>query len=237
MSYTYSQFVTALSTELVVDPTEPNFVAILPTIIDQGEQRCYRELNLLATIVSDTSASTTANNRNFTLPTASGRFVTVQNINVFSPAGTTTTRNQVVPASRDLIDAIWPSNTAPSATTVPAFFGMITDQTLIFGPPPGDQFTVEVIGTIRPAPLSASNTTTFLSLYLPDLFFDAAMVAGCAYQKNFGAQADDPKIAQSWENQYQIAKASANVEELRRKFQSVSWSAESPSPLANPPRT
>ena len=65
MSYTYATFVTALEVETNIPLTgadaNAGFVAILPTIIDQAEQQLYRELDLIATIVRDTSATTTAN--------------------------------------------------------------------------------------------------------------------------------------------------------------------------------
>lgn len=236
MSYTYTTWVAALSNETNIVSTDASFQAILPTIIDSSEQQIYRELDLLSTIVRDTSASTTPNSRNFTLPQTGGRFVTTQGINIFTPAGTTTTRNQLQPASRDYIDFTWPSDTAASADTVPTEYAMITDQTVIFGPPPGSAFTVEVIGTIRPTPLSSTNTTTFLTLYLPDLWFAATMFNMSAYMRNFGAQADDPRMAVSWQTTYETLKASALSEELRKKYQSVSWTSLSPSPIATPPR-
>lgn len=226
----------ALSIETVIPQADTDFQNILPTIIDLSEQRIYRELDLLSTIVRDTSAILTPNSRNFTLPQGSGRFVTTQGINVFTPFGTTATRNQLVPSSRDYIDSAWPSETAATTPSVPSTFGMITDQTIIVGPPPDAAYTVEVIGTIRPAPLSPTNTSTFLSLYLPDLFFAASMVAMSGYMRNFGSQADDPKMAMSWDSQYEAFKSSALIEELRKKWQSVSWSSQSPSPLATPPR-
>jgi hypothetical protein len=131
---------------------------------------------------------------------------------------------------------VWTTETAASASTVPDCYAMITDQTIIVGSPPGAEFTVEVIGTIRPTPLSVSNTTSYLSLYLPDLFLAASMVFGTGYQQNFGAQSDNPQMAVSWETQYQSLKASANLEELRKKYQSVAWSSMSPSPAATPTR-
>lgn len=236
MSYTYTTYIAAVATEAVQATTDPSFIAIMPTIIDQAEQRCYREMDLLSTVVRDSSAMLTANSRNFTLPQGQGRFVTTQGFNIYTPEGSTTTRNPVVMVTRDYIDWVWPTETAESATTVPQVAAMITDQDVIFGPPPAANFTVEVIGTIRPAPLSASNTETFLSLYLPDLFFNASMVAMSAYMRNFGAQSDDPKMAMSWEALYQTAKQSALIEELRKKWQSVAWTSLSPSPLATPPR-
>lgn len=236
MSYTYTTWITALSTETVIPSADPYFQTILPTIIDQSEQRIYRELDLLSTIVRDSTATLAANSRDFTLPTGSGRFVTTQGFNVYTPAGLTTTRNQLTPNSRDYIDATWTSETAPATPSVPTMFAMITDQTIIVAPPPDADYSIEVIGTIRPAPLSANNPTTFLTLYLPDLFLAASMIAMSGYMRNFGSQADDPKMAQSWQTQYDSYKASAMTEELRKKWQSVSWSSQSPSPIAAPPR-
>ena len=95
---------------------------------------------------------------------------------------------------------------------------MVTDQSIVMAPSPGAAFAVEVIGNIRPTPLSATNTTTFLASYLPDLFFAASMIFVSGWQKNFGAQADDPRMAMSWETQYQGLLSSAKIEELRKKY-------------------
>lgn len=232
---TYAEYVTFLTNMMVMDAADPDFVGILPSIISYAEDRTYRELDLLSTVVRDT-APVTANNRNFTLPQNLGRFVVTNGINIYTPVGTTTTRNQVVPASRDYLDVAWPTNTAASADTIPVNYAMITDQLVIFGPPPGAAFTAEVIGTIQPNPLSATNTTTYLTLYLPDLFNAASMVFAAGWQRNFGSQADDPKLAVSWESQYQALFASANTVEQRKKYQAGGWSSLSPTPIATPNR-
>ncbi|HEY6861665.1 MAG TPA: hypothetical protein VI358_18010 [Pseudolabrys sp.] len=234
VGYTYSTFTTELSKLTVIPETDADFLSNLPSAIDYAEQRIYRELDLLATIVQDASQSVTANNRAFTLPSAQGRFVTVTGLNIFTPstAGFSDgTRNPVMLTTRDYIDFTWPSNTSPSATTTPQFYAMITDQTIIMGPPPGASFLAEVVGTIRPTPLSASNTTTYLSQYLPDLFLSAAMVFMTGYQQNFGQQSDNPQMAQSWESQYGKLLASANVEEVRRKYGSYYSTITPPQPV------
>jgi hypothetical protein len=226
MALTYSQYVTELSKLCVIPESDTDFTSNLPSAINYAEERCYRELNLLATVVRDSSANVTANTRNFTLPSSLGRFVVVNGINVITPVGTEVsdgTRNALMEATRDFIDFTWPSNTAAAATTVPQYFAMITDQTVIFGPPPGAAFNAEVVGTIRPEALSDSNTSTYLSAYLPDLFLMASMVFMSGYMRNFGSQADDPKMAASWEQQYQTAFASANTEETRKRFGMGKW--------------
>lgn len=235
MALTYLTYKATLANMAVMDETDPNFVQILPSVIDYAEDRAYRELDLLNTVTRDTS-NVTANSRSYTLPQNNGRFRVVNGINIFSPVGTTATRNQLDPVSRDYLDACWPSDTAASAATIPSVFAMLTDQTVLLGSPPGAAFTAEVIGTIQPAPLSATNTTTYLTLYLPDLFLAASMVFVSGWQKNFGSQADDPKMAVSWESQYTTLFASANIEENRKKFASGAWGSLQPTPIATSTR-
>lgn len=215
MSLTYTQYKTALANLIPISESDTNFTTILPQVIEYAEQRIHRELDLLTAIVRDTSSTFTANSRNFTLPSNGGRFVNVEGVNVLV-SGTRT--YQLIPASRDLIDAMWPSESAASASTVPQFYAMVTDQSIIVGPPPGSNYTAEVIGKIRPTALSASNTTTFLSNYLPDLFLAASMIFISGWSRDFGAQSDDPARAMSWEAQYKTLLASANAEEFRKKF-------------------
>ena len=236
MSYTYTQYVTDLSNLLVVPSNQAEFQTDLPFIIDDAEQRIYRELDILGTIVRDTGGSLTANNRNFTLPQTGGRFVVTESMNVFTPVGTTTSRNQLVPVSLEFLDAVWGDNTAPTTPSIPSYYAMVTDQTVVIAPPPDAGYTMEVVGTIRPTPLSAINPTTYLTLYLPDLFMAASMVRGSAFLKNWSAAGDDPKMAVTWEGHYQTLFASANVEEQRKRYAAQGWTSKQPAPVATPPR-
>jgi hypothetical protein len=113
---------------------------------------------------------------------------------------------------------------------------MVTDQQIAFGPSPGASFQAEVVGTIRPPPISPTNPTTFLSQFLPDLFFAASMIAVVGYERDYGAQSDDPKMGLSWEQQYQTALQSVQTEEMRRKFSSMGWTSAAPAPIAQQPR-
>jgi hypothetical protein len=236
MSLTYTQYVTDLANLLVVPSNDPNFVTVLPNIIDDAEQRIYRELDILNTVVRDTGGNLTANSRNFTLPQTSGRFVVTESMNVFTPSGTNTNRNQLVPVTREFLDAVWGNDAAPSSPSVPTYYAMITDQQIIVGPPPDATYTMEVIGTIRPTPLSASNATTYLTLYLPDLFMAASLIFGAGYQLNFSALGDNPQHGISWETHYQHLLQSANTEEQRKRYAAQAWTPKSPAPLATPPR-
>jgi hypothetical protein len=230
---TYSTFITSLANLLVVPPTDPNFLTVLPNIIDDAEQRIYRELDLLSTIVRDSTGTLTANSRNFTFPQ---HFVVSESINIFTPVDTTTNRYQLVPVTREFLDAIWPDEASASIPSVPQYYAMMTDQTIIVGPPPDASYTIEIVGTIRPAPLSASNTTTYLTNYLPDLFMAASMIFSAAYQQNFSAMGDNPAQGISWDTHYKDLLASANIEENRKKYAAQAWTPKQPAPLATPPR-
>lgn len=232
---TYATYKTALATLSVVPETDPNWLAILPDAIDYAELRIYRDLDLLSTVLTNTTFSTTANASKVQL--TQGTFVTLQNVNVITPAGTSNpdlgTRNPVLPVSKEYIQYSWPSS---SNAGVPQYFAMIDEKTFSLGPWPNAAYTLEIIGTYRPDTLSSSNTTTFISQYLPDLFLMASMIFISGYQRNFGRQSDDPAMAQSYESQYQALLRGATVEEYRKKFAASGWSSMSPSPVATPGR-
>jgi hypothetical protein len=121
-------------------------------------------------------------------------------------------------------------------TGLPKYFVPFNDNLFLVGPYPDQPYYVEIVGTYRPDSLSSSNQTTFISLYLPDLFIMASMVYVSGYQRNFGRQSDDPAMAQSYENQYQTLLKGAAVEEARKKFEASGWTSQSPAPVASPSR-
>jgi hypothetical protein len=86
MSYNYSGFVQSLANMLVIDPTDPNYQIFLPNVIDDAEQRLYRELDLLNTITRQ-AGTLTANSRSFTLPSSGGRMVVTESISIFDLSG------------------------------------------------------------------------------------------------------------------------------------------------------
>jgi hypothetical protein len=221
---------------LVIPSTDANYLQALPSIIDDAEQRIYRELDLIATIVRDSSSALTANSRTFTLPQSLGRFVVTEGMNVYTPFGLQTVRNQLVPVTREWMDAVWGIEAAPTTPSIPGYYAPITDQQFIVGPPPDLAYGVEVIGTIRPTPLSNSNQTTYLTLYLPDLFLAETLIFGYGYLKDFGAMTDDPQAGTTWGSHYKELWDSANTEENRKKYQSQAWTSKQPAPIATPPR-
>lgn len=237
MALNYTTYVSQLSNLMVVGSTDTNFQTFLPGCIDYAEQRIYRDTDLLATRVTDASASLSSGIRSFNLPTSQGTFLVVESVNVITPSTATSvngTRSPVVMTSRDFIDSVYPSGL--SNTSTPLFAAMVSNLAMILGPSPDAAYPVEVVGTQRPTVLSSNNSSTILTQMLPDLFMAASMVFASGYMRDFGAQTDDPKMGATWEAQYQALLRSADTEELRKKYQSQGWTHAQPSAIATPPR-
>ena len=230
-----TSYISQIATMAVVESSDPAFQIILPQMITYAENRMYRDIDFLFTSVSNTSYNLTVGSRIIAVP--AGTFVVPEQINVITPYGTVDpdlgTRNPLLPTTKEFLDAVY--NVA-SSTGLPKYFVPFDDYTFLVGPYPDQAYQVEIVGTIRPASMSSSNKTTFISLYLPDLFIMASMVYVSAYQRNFGRQSDDPAMAQSYEAQYQTLLRSALLEENRKKFEAAAWSSQSPSTSATPTR-
>jgi hypothetical protein len=243
VSYTYASFQTALASEMVVpnnNVLDPNFVLILPTIIDYAEQRCYRELDCLHAETRQwfpmaayqreqsflASAATSAT------PSPAQQILIVERV-IIEPVGAappiagvqpTTGGEPALPATVDYLDAVY-SGLFPNPGPVgrPVKFAPLTDTILAFGPAPDQAYAFVIHGKCRPVPLYSAppqdgTQMTFLTQVLPDLFLAAAMVAASGYRHNFGAQSDDPRMAVSWEGQYNELLGSAKNEETRKRF-------------------
>jgi hypothetical protein len=202
----------------------PNFSAYLPRIIDYAEGRCYREITPLATRNSSATTRAQAGLRTLPLIGFNPQPIVVEGIALITPVGTTPTQGQrwqYEQASIDFIDMIWPveGTTLSPSSTDERYWGLLDNQTIILAPTPDQPYTAEATGTFRPTPLSALNPSTYLSLFYPDIFLAACMIAVAGFQRDYGAQSDDPKMAVSWESQYESLKAGAIEEEQRRRGQ------------------
>ena len=251
---TYSQYVTQIATMAVVAETDPAFVTILPQMITYAENRMYRDIDFMFTSTSlhGTTFVLTIGNRNLSFnidlasnsDAASGTFVVSEQINLLTDANgnaATTTdpdacvRVPLLPTTKEFLDAVYGSSLTANRGR-PQYFVPFNETLFFVGPVPDQAYPVEVVGTYRPNSLSATNTTTFISQYLPDVFIMASMIYISAYQRNFGRQSDDPQMAQSYESQYQALLKSAIVEEARKKFDAAGWSSQSPATVATPTR-
>jgi hypothetical protein len=241
---TYTTYKKQIAEMAVVAEDDPSFLSILPSMIDYATLRISRDLDLISTstAIFGPSYRLAAGNRrlSFNQNLDDGSyFVTSEQINLITPAGQTNpesnTRVPLSPVTKEFLDAVYGS-ASPANRGQPKYFAPFNDTLFLVGPVPDEEYYVEVVGTIRPAPLSPSVTETFISQYLPDLLIMASMIYVSAYQRNFGRQSDDPQMAQSYENQYQTLLKSATVEEARKKFEGAAWSSQAPAQVASPTR-
>ena len=237
MSLTYSSYVQQIATLAVVPVTDPNYTIIIPSMIDYAELRMQRDLDFLSTQISTSAYTFTSGNNQLTLPTS--QFIVPQTFEVIDGSGNST---PLLAVGKEFIQNVYGSG---STTGLPQYFAVYggdtattgnTSQYMIVGPTPNSNYSVRLTGTVRSAPLSATNTTTYISTYLPDMFIFASMIYISAYQRNFGRANDDPAMAQTYESQYQALKTSALTEENRKKFEAAAWTSYSPAPAATPSR-
>ena len=204
-----------------VGTTSSAFLTEVPAAIDYAEQRIYRDLDLISTITVDDTTTCLAGARSITVPSA---FVAVNSIYLLLPAGNNNplvgTKQVIEKVSLDYISWAYPPTAALGGP--PQVCAYINQITYAIGPTADVPYFFETVGTQRPAPLSSGNPTTFLTLSLPDLWLAATMVHFSGQMKNFGAQADDPKMSMSWEGVYTKALASADAEELRKRYAGTS---------------
>lgn len=233
----YSGFITTICAVLeyqVVDaasatPTGTVFDQIIPSMLDYTENRLQRDLDFIATTYTDPNGLTTANQRLAALPTTGGTYIVSQQIRLIIGG----VRQQPLEwVSRAFLDFAWPSDVsitdANGVPVNPVQVAMNDQDSVLFGPAPPAGLAFEAVGTIRFEQLSSTNPQNFLTTTVPDLYVAAALVWAFGYQKDFGAQADNPQTAQSWEAQYQALLKGAQVEEIRKQFSDMSPSPSSP---------
>lgn len=235
-----TSYKTQIATMAVVAEDDPAFVTILPQMIVYAELRMYRDLDFLFTSGSTTAYRLTAGSRTLNVNADTftyGTLVVPEQINVLvgSSDPDLAQRVPLLPTTKEFLDAVYGSG-AVANRGLPQYWVPFDDYTFLVGPYPDQSYTVELVGTYRPASLSSTNLETFISKNLPDLMIMASMIYISAYQRNFGRANDDPQMAVTYESQYQALLKGAAVEEARKKFEAAGWSSQSPSTFATPTR-
>lgn len=250
---TYDEIVAQLQTmlEVPLNDADANFTRILPSMFLYAEGRIFGDLSLIITTVTQ-QAPLIALNRELVLPSS---VIILEHINICSPVGAITnaskrtTLERVSPAA---LDMFWPQ--ASFRPGVPQKYAIIGSVQLVVPPPtvPGPQvlahvvrfmptpdkaYMAELIGMIRPETLSPTNKQTILTIRYPELYLAACMVFGSGYQRDFGAQADDPARAQSWNGQYQALLDGARLEQARMRGEGPGFTAQPPAQIAQQPRS
>jgi hypothetical protein len=223
---TYDEIVSQLKTLLTVElnDADANFTRIIPGMFLYADGRIYRELGFLAKKITQ-PATLTALNREFSLPP---NVRVLRAINLMTPAGAVSFTSKRIPLERisvEALDFFWPdASFNPSAPQKYAVLGLSTPAPLPgvdvsyqvrLMPTPDKPYSVELLGDIRPDPLAPENPQTFLSVFYPELFIAACMIFGSGYQRDFGAQAEDPAKAVSWEAQYTALRQGVMMEAMR----------------------
>lgn len=231
----YNNLVATLQNLLVIPAGNTDFAQILPSIIADGENRIYRELDFLTTQTTDSSLSFTPSSRAITIPST---MIIVNSLSAITPATAQPavgTRNQLIRYSVDYLNAVCPS---ASLQGTPQYFAMMTNSQAVVAPTPDAAYVAEFFGVVRPEPISSTNMTTWLSANLPDLLIAACMIFSAGWQQNYGAAgSDNPEQPINWESHYQALKQGAIEEEQRRKSQGQNWSPYSVTPISTPVRS
>lgn len=201
-----------------ISAADPFFVTNFPEAIRYAEGRIYKELVLLATRTQDTSLSTVAGVRSIDLSTMTQPVIVPEGFALVAGGG----RVPFDAASLDWIDEVWPVEATTRAPAMNDFqdryWAMQDDHILVMCPTPDGPYTAVVTGLFQPLPLSASNTTTYLTATYPELMEAACMVFMTgALLKNFGSKADNPQMAVSWETDTARLMDLAQDEERRRR--------------------
>ena len=242
----YATYKQQIATMAVIPVTDATYQIILPSMINYAELRMQRDIDFLSTQISTTAYSFSSpygaiGSNTLTIPQSA--FVTTQTMEVIANDGAS---SPLLPVTKEFIQNVYGSGSTQGLPMYYAEYGGdsqttgYTSQIMIVGPIPNAAYSLRLTGTVRSAPLgdgtNGTQTTTYISANLPDLFIMASMIYISAYQRNFGRQSDDPQMAQSYESQYQALLRSALVEENRKKYEAAAWSSYSPAPAASPTR-
>jgi hypothetical protein len=238
--FTFQSYSDAIVTQIPSLPTDPNFARILPVAIQYSELTICKDLDLVSNHGMIDLGAATIGVETQAIPSG---VVVVEQL-YYGPS-----KLPVTPASLDYIKAVF----AGAVVGPPRNFMVIGGATepvvvggpgvdplewtnpamqIILGPAPDQAYALTGYGTERPATLSAANPTTFISTQLSDLFWSASMIFFSGYNRNFGAQSDQPAQAVSWKAEYDRLLKSAMVEEARKTFRSQAWVAEAPTMVA-----
>jgi hypothetical protein len=141
--------------------------AALDTIIRLAELRLYRELDLRVYRESRTSA-TEPGNTYLALP------IDCLVVRLLRFTGGTHIQNR----DESFIREFWPDATA---TGIPRYYAPWDEETVLLAPTPNQAYPLTLVYTRQPTGLSATATTTWLSLNAYDLLLQASLLEAAGY--------------------------------------------------------
>ena len=97
------------------------------------------------------------------------------------------------------------------ATGVPKYYSYWDEDTLVFAPVPDAAYTIQINYVLKPAALTATNTTTYLSLNFPNGLLYACLVEAYGFLK--GPQ----DLLQLYEQKYKQVVEGFSIEQMGRR--------------------
>lgn len=240
---TYADLIVALGVYTQQEVADPSFTAATPTFITLAEQRILRRLDLAASSGENKSLSTSIGGKVLDLSGMTGQTVSDGTPLAYPfPVVVEAIAARVGPrwipfqlVSLDFLNLVWPDDAlqAPPAVGF-AYYVMQDNQTALLAPTPDAAYPLRIGGQWRPAGISASNQTTWLSVFLPDVLIAAVILEAMLYQRDLG-DPQNPQGVAVWQAKYEDAIKSAATEEAVKKGLGPSFQPFMPAPLANPP--
>ena len=184
---TYAELVQKLQDWLEDDDAE--FVGSIDDVINLGEMRLWRDLDLSIFTGEDTT-TTTAGQDTAVKPTSDAELLVWQSI--YYDSGTE--RTWLTLRSTDFVrDHQTVGQTAP-----PKYYAETDELNWLLSPIPDNTYTLNARGVTRPTRLSATQTTTWLSTHQDDILFKACLAEAEGFLKS------DDRVPM-WVEQYTAA--------------------------------
>jgi hypothetical protein len=197
---TYDELVTNLRNYTEVDSNVFSN-SVINTFITMAENRILRDIDL-DVFKLEVAGSLTSGNRFLTAPSD---ILTHRYMILTSVGG-----DQIFLDFRDtsFMKEYWPDG---SEIGVPKYYSVWDQNTFYVAPTPNASYTVELGYIYRPAQLSSSNTTTWVSVNAPEVLLYACLIQAYSYTKG------PLEMLQYFENSYKQALQGIGVEQQGRR--------------------
>ena len=197
---TYDELVTNIRNYTEVDSNVFSN-SVINTFITMAENRILRDIDL-DVFKLEVAGSLTSGNRFLTAPSV---ILTHRYMILTSVGG-----DQIFLDFRDtsFMKEYWPDG---SETGVPKYYSVWDQNTFYVAPTPDASYTVELGYIYRPAQLSSSNTTTWVSVNAPEVLLYACLIQAYSYTKG------PLEMLQYFENSYKQALQGIGVEQQGRR--------------------
>lgn len=165
---------------------DTSFTALLPTIVQQAEDRVLKTLNIPA-FKQNSTATLVPNNRLFPAPydMESCHTFTINNNGTFTP---------LIYREPSVIYEMWGNDTVGA----PRYYSMYNATTFLLGPTPDQAYPVEFQYFYQPPSITTANTS-WIGTFAPNVLLYACLVEAYTYMKG------EQDLQQTYERAFQKA--------------------------------